>query len=202
MKRRVVLLVAVVAGAAILAPSAFAHNSGLTVTGSCNPATGKYDLTWTVGPTTDTGLAPFIAVSNRTAIPVNTLLPTTPTDASIKDFPESVSLAAGSSASATITVGWSDGYRADQAAAFTAPAPCVQETGSLKLSKTLSGGPAGYTVSVHHRLQLRRRSHGHGIGFCRIVEDGQRHPHRNGVHGERVASRSSPRLHVRDADVH
>ena len=91
-------------------------------------------------------MAPFIAASNRAAIPVNALLPTTPTDASNKDFPESgVSLGSGASVSATITVGWNDGYRADQTATFTAPGPCAQETGSLKLSKTLSGGPAEYT---------------------------------------------------------
>ena len=145
MTKRVVLAVVAVAFAAILAPSAFAHNSGLTVTGSCNAGTGKYDLIWTVGPTTDTGLAPFIAASNRAAIPVDTLLPTTPTNASKQGFPESVSLGSGASVSAMITVGWSDRYRSDQTATFTAPGPCAQDTGSLKLSKVLSGGPAEYT---------------------------------------------------------
>ena len=144
--KRVVLAVAVVAGAAILAPAAFAHLSGLTVTGTCNPGTGKYDLTWTVRPTTDTDFAPFIAASNNAAIPVDTLLPTTPTNASSKDFTQAgVSLASGASVSTAITVGWNDGYRSDQTATFTAPAPCGQETGSLKLSKVLSGGPAEYT---------------------------------------------------------
>ena len=102
--------VVAVAFAAILAPSAFAHNSVLTVTGSCNTTTGKYDLIWTVGPTTNTGAAPYIATSNRASIPTDTLLPTTPTDASMKDFPESgVALGSGASVSAMITVGWNDG---------------------------------------------------------------------------------------------
>ena len=64
----------------------------------------------------------------------------------MKDFPESgVALGSGASVSAMITVGWNDGVRSDLTATFTAPGPCTIATGSLKLSKSLSGGPAGYT---------------------------------------------------------
>ena len=153
-ERRVVLPVAVVAGAAILAPSAFAHLSGLTVTGTCNPATGKYDLTWTVGPTTDTGLAPFIAASNRTAIPVNTLLPTTPTNASIKDFTQSVSLASGApSRRRSRSDGTTDTGRPGDI--VHRPGAVWTGDGLVEAVEGVVGWARGIHGAVHDRLQLR-----------------------------------------------
>jgi uncharacterized repeat protein (TIGR01451 family) len=136
---RLAVGVLVVLGAAVLVPAAFAHDSGLSVAATCNTSTGNYDVTWTVGYTDFRNLSPKIAASNRAAIPVGTALvvPNTP-------FTESVA-GTTTSISATITVTWSDGVTKTYTKALNLAGNCVQDTGSLKLTKSLSGGPQGYT---------------------------------------------------------
>ena len=65
---RLAVGVIAVVSAAVLAPAAFAHSSGLAVTAVCNTATGNYDVTWTVGPTDDLDKAPKITASSNAAI--------------------------------------------------------------------------------------------------------------------------------------
>ena len=133
-------LLVVVAAAAVLAPAAFAHTSDMSVTAVCNTATGQWDLTWKVGPTTNLSDTPKITASNRTAIPVNTFLTTQNTA-----FTESVA-GSTSSVSAAITITWIDDNTVQhESASKTLTGGCVQDTGSLKITKALTGGPQGYT---------------------------------------------------------
>ena len=137
--RLAVGVLAALGAAAVLAPAAFAHNSGLSVSATCNTSTGKYDLTWTVGPTDVLNLSPVISASNRTAIPVGTALTT-----ANKTFTESVA-GTTTSISATITITWTDGFTRTYTRPLTLAGNCVQDTGSLKVTKSLTGGPQGYT---------------------------------------------------------
>src|SRR5262245_2958900 len=103
-KRLAIGVIALVA-VGVLAPSAFAHNSGLSVGAVCNTATCQYDVTWTVGPTDYLNYSPEISSSNRAAIPVGTALTTANTT-----FTESVP-GSTTSISASITVKWTqDNY--------------------------------------------------------------------------------------------
>lgn len=126
--------------AAVLAPAAFAHSSGLSVSAVCNPVSGQYDVTWTVGPTDVLEYSPRIEASNRAAIPVGTALTTTN-----EEFTESVSGSA-TSVSASLTVKWAqDGFAVSLSSTLQLGGDCVRDTGSLKVAKSLSGGPQGYT---------------------------------------------------------
>ena len=133
-------LFAIACAAAVLAPAAFAHSSGMSVTATCNTATGQWDLTWKVGPTDYLDQTPKITASNRSSIPVNTSLTQQNTT-----FTESVAGSTGS-VSAALTITWTgDNYTQNVSTSKTLSGGCVQDTGSLKITKALTGGPQGYT---------------------------------------------------------
>ncbi len=120
LKRRFVIGVLAMAFAGVAAPAAFAHNSGLGGSATCNTATGMYDITWTVGPTDYFSYTPKISASNRNAIPVDTAL-----TSQYKSFTESV---AGNTTSvnASITVKWTrDNYTRSYSKTITLPGTCT-----------------------------------------------------------------------------
>ena len=97
------LVVATIAGVASLVmnvTAALAHHTSLTARADC--VNGVYNVTWTLGPTTDLDKSPKVLESNRSAIPVGTALGASNT------FTESV---AGSTTSvnATVKTRWSNG---------------------------------------------------------------------------------------------
>jgi len=127
--RRLALGLLALGGAVIvLVPAAFAHNSGLTDTALCNPATGNYDVIWSVGPTDNLDKSPVITESNRAAIAVGTAL-----TAPIKTFSESVP---GNTTTVPIalTAVWSDGYTSHLGDDLRLAGTCVRDTGTPKSS--------------------------------------------------------------------
>ena len=106
----------------ITAPAAFAHTSGLGVAAVCNTQTGMYDVTWTVGPTTNLDLSPAITQSDRVAIPASTKLTSASTN-----FKESIAGTA-TSVSAAITVLWTNEESHVYQASTTLDGKCVKPT--------------------------------------------------------------------------
>jgi hypothetical protein len=104
--KRIVLAVGMLA-ALVFAGTASAHTTGFSASAECNTQTGKYDLKWTVGPTSDQNLSPKIFASDRSSIPVGSTLGTS------TDFTESVP-GNTTSVSANITVRWSDNFKQDK----------------------------------------------------------------------------------------
>lgn len=120
MKKFTVLTLAVALVALVAVTSAFAHTSAMSVTAACNTTTGLYDVTWTVGPTTDLTKAPKVFASNRTSIPVGSAL------GASTDFKESVA-GTSTNVSAAITVKWSDNVTGTPTASLALAGSCKKD---------------------------------------------------------------------------
>jgi uncharacterized repeat protein (TIGR01451 family) len=130
MKKSITTVVLALVGAlCLVVPAAFAHNTSLSVAGVCNAQTGKYDVTWTVGPTTNLDTLPKILESNRASIPVGSALGASTT------FTESIA-GNSTSVSATIKTRWSDNVQDTDTAGTELAGNCLPPPKALTVTKT------------------------------------------------------------------